>query len=76
MSDCIDSDHGPCRGEVFERYTLSGSGMTFPRCEHHYDEYVARTQPRIDEINRRYPATAPADFDPSYAGERWDEDDY
>lgn len=75
MYDCIDSDDGSCAGEVFERYTLSGSGMTFPRCEHHYDAYVERTQPIMDAINRRYPVTAPADFDPLFAGERWDEED-
>ena len=75
MSDCIDSDLSPCRGEVAERYSLSGSGMRFSRCDGHYDDYVTRTQPRIDEINRRYPATAPDDFDATYAGERWDEDD-
>ena len=68
MSDCIDADEGSCAGQVFERYTLSRSGMTFPRCDHHYDAYVERTQPIIDDIDRRYPATAPADFDPSLAG--------
>ena len=31
MSDCIDADEGSCAGQVFERYTLSRSGMTFPR---------------------------------------------
>ncbi len=75
MSDCIEADQGRCAGEVFERYTLSRSGMTFPRCDHHYDAYVERTQPIID-IDRRYPATAPADFDPSFAGEVWSEDEY
>ena len=50
--------------------------MTFPRCDHHYDAYVERTQPIIDDIDRRYPATAPADFDPSFAGEVWSEDEY
>jgi hypothetical protein len=75
MSDCIDADRGPCAGEVFERPSLSGSGLAFARCEHHYIEYAERTQPIIDDINRRYPATAPADFDPTFAGERWDEED-
>jgi hypothetical protein len=28
----------------------------------------------MDDINRRYPAMAPADWDPYYAGEAWDED--
>lgn len=75
MNNCIDSHLSPCRGKVAERYSLSGSGMRFSRCDGHYDDYVTRTQPRIDEIYRRYPAVAPDDFDPSYAGERWDEDD-
>lgn len=75
MSECIGSRDGKCAGETFERYSLSGSGMTFPRCDHHYDEYVAETQPRLDAIRRRYPEQAPADFDPMYAGERWDDDD-
>lgn len=71
---CIDGPHD-CTGEVFARNSLSGSGMSFYRCDGHYSSYVARTQPKIDDINRRYPAQAPADFDPTYAGERWDEDD-
>lgn len=75
MSRCIEGPDG-CAGEVFARASLSGSGMRFNRCESHYVSYVARTQPVIDDINRRYPAQAPDDFDPMYAGERWDEDDY
>lgn len=50
--------------------------MRTPRCDGHYDAYVERVQPRMDEIRRRYPEHAPADFDPAYAGERWDEDDW
>jgi hypothetical protein len=42
--------------------------VRFARCEHHYIEYAERTQKIIDDINRRYPATAPADFDPAFAG--------
>lgn len=74
MSDCIDARQSPCTGETFERYALSGSGLTYPRCDGHYDEYVARTQPRIDKIRKRYPDTAPDDFDPLACGERWDDD--
>ena len=48
--------------------------MRFPRCENHYVEYAARVDPKHAETRRRYPVSAPADFDPSYAGERWDED--
>lgn len=75
MDDCLDSDsQTPCEGEVTEYYALSGSGLTYARCERHYGEYVERVQPKMDHISRRYPEHAPADFDPSYAGESWDED--
>jgi hypothetical protein len=75
MSDCLGRHDSACHGKTVERYSLSGSGMTFPRCDKHYGEYVARTQPMIDDVRRRYPDRAPADFDPLYAGERWDEDE-
>ena len=75
MSDCIDADRGPCAGEVFDRPSLSGSGMRFACCEHHYIQYAERTQ-KIIGINRRYPTCAPADFDPAFAGEVWSQDEY
>lgn len=73
--ECLDGPVG-CAGEVREYLALSGSGLSYPRCEAHYVAYAERMQPQIDAINRRYPVTAPADFDPYYAGERWDEDDW
>lgn len=75
MSECINASDNRCSGDTFDRYSLSGSGMTFRRCEFHYGEYVAETQPRLDAIRRRYPRCAPADFDEGYCGERWSEDD-
>ena len=69
--ECIDDyGDGTCRGDV-EYFDVSGSGRAFPRCGKHADEAVERDQ----AIRERYPVTAPADFDPDYAGERW-EDDY
>jgi hypothetical protein len=50
--------------------------MRFPRCEKHYVEYAERMDAVHAETRRRYPRSAPADFDPAYAGERWDDDDY
>ena len=76
LSDCIDASQSPCAGEHFPRLALSGSGERYTRCDAHYDAYVARTQPILDDIRRRYPACPPADFDPTYAGEAWGEDDY
>lgn len=68
--DCIDAFDGSCRGTVELRYPLSPTGVWFPRCAKHWDERLV-----VQEgINRRYPQHAPADFDPMYAGESWDED--
>jgi hypothetical protein len=71
--DCLDGPEG-CGGETFPRLALSGSGDAYSRCDAHYEAYAARLQPVMTGISRRYPAMAPADFDPSYAGESWDED--
>lgn len=68
---CLDRHDGECSGPVEYRAALSGTGRPFPRCDAHWDRRLTRQE----EINRRYPPNAPADFDPAYAGERWDEDD-
>lgn len=70
--ECLDGPVG-CVGEAVEYLALSGSGDRYPRCAHQQDLHVERLQPRIDEINRRYPERAPEDFDPNFAGESWDE---
>jgi hypothetical protein len=67
--DCID---GPdeCKGQTLYRESLSGTGTPIPRCDKHWHKRLDLQ----DEINQRYPEHAPSDFDPSYAGESWDED--
>jgi hypothetical protein len=69
---CLEegSPENPCYGTVEYRMALSGTGKSFPRCEKHWDQRL-KVQ---DEINQRYPTLPPADFDPGYAGERWEED--
>jgi len=42
----------------------------FPRCEYHQEKRLNQAY----ETMRKYPVNQPADFDPSYAGERWEED--
>jgi hypothetical protein len=71
---CLD-DHGQdeCEGRVEYRLALTATGCSFPRCEYHWNR-------RLDEqerIGRDFPDSglAPSWFDPSYAGERWDEED-
>jgi hypothetical protein len=69
--ECLDGYYKEdCEGDIKYRDALSGTGYSFPRCERHWDMRVQAQ----DEINRRYPKQQPADFDPMYAGERWDED--
>jgi len=70
--ECLDRRKGDCEGAVQYRLPLSPTGRAFPRCDKHWGE-------RLDEqerINERYPDSPipPADFDPLYAGERWDEE--
>lgn len=74
MSDelkCLD-DHGDgeCKGKVQYRMALSGTGIPYPRCDKHWSKRLDKQQ----AIRRRYPRSAPRDFDPMYAGERWDDD--
>lgn len=62
-----------CEGEVEYRPALSFSGTWFPRCDYHWSERLD-TQ---DRLRRDYGVdsdVAPSNFDPSYAGESWDED--
>jgi hypothetical protein len=70
--ECLDGySADDCEGAVEYRMALSGSGQSYPRCEKHWWE-------RLDvqeRINRDYPDSpfAPSWFDPSYAGESWDD---
>lgn len=70
--ECLDGHKGSCSGKVEYRMPLSSSGTSFPRCDHHW----ARRLMEQERIDRLYPDTPlpPTDFDPTYAGERWDED--
>lgn len=70
---CLDEGRGNCEGQVEFRLPLTATGRSFPRCERHWNERLD-TQ---EEISRKYPDSPlpPADFDPLYAGERWDEED-
>lgn len=68
---CIEGPGPECSGQV--QVYESASGLTrSARCEGHQTA-VWRRQ---DEIRQRYPYNAPADFDPTYAGEVWGEEDY
>lgn len=69
--ECLDRfTDTPCDGPVEYRYALSPTGTSYPRCDAHWAQRV-----QIQEgIDRRYPQQQPDDFDPTYAGESWDDD--
>jgi len=70
FADCFDHD-STCEGEVNEWASRSGI-TTAVRCDHHQMQKEAK----LDEIAQRYPDSdvAPNWFDPTYAGERWNDD--
>jgi hypothetical protein len=52
---CMEHDYpSQCEGDVRHYQALSGSGMSYPRCERGYAEYLDRVQPRMTVIRRRY----------------------
>ena len=71
MRECIENPD-ECRGEVEMRPSLTGTGTTIPRCDHHWDLRLERDE----QLRRDYPDSPipPAWFDPTFAGERWDDD--
>lgn len=68
---CVHYPSGNCAGPTLPRTSRSGltHSLKCDGCQDALDE-------QLDAIERRYPKQAPADFDPLYAGEVWDEDDY
>lgn len=71
---CLDRHQAdnPCAGEVEYRYALTSTSAQHPRCDHHWEQRLDFQ----DQHNRRYPdsSIAPSWFDPTAAGETWDED--
>lgn len=67
LDDCGD---GTCFGPV--GYHAVPGGNAFPRCDHHFAGRLDRYENSLE----RYADSdvAPSWFDPSYCGERWDED--
>lgn len=60
-----------CAGRTELRMSVSPSGKSFPRCDRHWEQRLQLEA----ELNERYPAQQPADFDPDYAGESWYEEE-
>jgi hypothetical protein len=70
--DCLDGPDG-CGGEVLYRWPGYGE-RNWPRCEKHGEERVEREAGAVERYGNPDSPCVPSDFDPDYAGERWDED--
>lgn len=68
---CLD-DHGEntCRGPV-EYHSLDG-GRAWPRCTFHFERRLERRENSLERYANS--DVAPSWFDPTLAGERWDDD--
>jgi hypothetical protein len=44
--ECIDGYEGDCEGAVEYRLAMSGTGISYPRCDHHF-EIRWETQERL-----------------------------
>lgn len=71
VRECIDNP-AECRGVVEMRPSLTGTGTAIPRCDGHWEQRLEREE----ELRNDYPDSpiAPSWFDPTVAGERWDDD--
>ena len=71
LRKCIENPDD-CAGTVQLRPSLSGSGMAIARCDHHWKLRLKGDE----QLRRDYPDSPipPAWFDPTIAGERWDDD--
>jgi hypothetical protein len=69
---CLDSSD-ECSGKVEYRTSLSGTGIPYPRCDHHWSTRL-KVQERINQDYAPFSDVPPSGFDPTYAGERWNEE--
>jgi hypothetical protein len=68
LEPCLNA--GPdCDGAVAYRMALSGTGQSFARCDKHWNDRLDQQAASIPDT-----ATPPSWFDPSAAGESWDDD--
>lgn len=73
IHECLRAHYdNPCQGEVTARASFGGTGALIYECVKHMDESYERN----NEHCRNYPDSdiPPAWFDPTYAGERWNDD--
>jgi hypothetical protein len=71
--ECIDDhDEQTCRGPVEFHSVDPGRATAVPRCTFHWNRRLERREQSIERYENS--DVPPAWFDPSAAGERWDDD--
>ncbi len=73
-TDCLDYGHPdrPCAGTVAYHSVDPGRAGAFPRCERHWGDRLDSRENSLERYENS--DVAPDWFDPTYAGERWDDD--
>ena len=75
--DCLEHRHpnaGPCCGPVAFHEVPGRFGRAFPRCDAHAEQLWDRYESRDSLARWANSDVAPGWFDPTAAGERWDDD--
>lgn len=72
MDTCLDSYEDDCEGPVEFHWNGDPGFKSWPRCVKHQALRVERRENSMEKYANC--STAPEWFDPSYAGESWDED--
>lgn len=72
MAGCIEQS-SKCAGPVEPRWPGYGE-RNFMRCEFHGERRVEREREAIERYGNPDSPCPPAGFDPTYAGERWDDE--
>lgn len=68
--ECLNSNYDNCGGEV--SYRAVPGGTVWPRCEVHFEQRMDRYENSMERYANS--DVLPAWFDPSYAGESWDDE--
>lgn len=69
---CVDHPSGDCSGPVAYHTVPARDASPVARCDHHWARRLARWEQSIERYEDS--PVPPAWFDPSAAGERWDDD--
>lgn len=71
-SECVDFGRGECSGAVVFHSVDPGRASAPPRCATHWTERLERREQSIEKYENS--DVPPTWFDPTYAGESWEED--